>query len=227
MASCGICARGTCDVPLARDSNVKYSEGDVYSLRESVYTPIHDILRCTFSQLGGESDALKRNQHSFDDLKSASNFIKGGRPAIVMEDANDNHLGLMVCVATTYSGEDISKLPRIFRHFSIPVAYNGHITPDHLCHLHAVPEWDRQNAYIIAWQFQSTATCEGIWTVHTDGKPTNVPQVLGKDAMEFLVTECDRRREEWHEMCRIPEMAAALEAELRVSAGNAYPSGFG
>nr|VWP01480.1 Bromo domain-containing protein [Ganoderma boninense] len=94
MASCSICARETCDAPMPRDPNVKYSQGDFYSLRESVYTPIYDILRSTFSALGSESDAWKRNQHSFEALTSVPNVIKDGRPAVVMQDEDDNPQGL-------------------------------------------------------------------------------------------------------------------------------------
>nr|VWP01475.1 Mitogen-activated protein kinase kinase kinase [Ganoderma boninense] len=214
MASCNICARETCDVPVTSDPNVKYSQGDVYSLKESVYTPIYHILGSTFAALAGKSATLKRNQQSLYDLTRTPDVIRSGRPAVIMEDDDgDNPLGPMVCVATTYSGQDISKLPLIFRHFSIPVASNGQITSGH--HIHALPEWDRENAYIIAWQFRSTATREFIWTAQADGEPEEVPQVLGKDAMEFLHTECERRRDEWKEMCRDPKVAAKLEAELR------------
>lgn len=213
MASCGTCARKTCDEPVSRDPNVRYSQGDIYGLKESVYTPIYDILRSTFAALGGENDGWKRNQQSLDDVTNTLNVTRSGRPAIVMQDDGDDPSGLMVCIATTYSGEKISNLPFIFQHFSLDMASIGNVPPED--HVHALPEWDRKNAYIIAWQFRSTAIREGIWTTHADGKEVN--QVLGKDAMEFLHMECERKREEWKEMCKDPAMAAKLETELRVS----------
>ncbi|KAM5537902.1 hypothetical protein V8D89_008378 [Ganoderma adspersum] len=213
MASCGICARKTCDEPMPRDSGFHYCQGDVYGLRESVYTPIYDILVHTFSQLGGESDALKRSQRSFDEFTSVPNGIRGGRPAVIMKDDDDNRPGLMVCVATTYDGEDISKLPRIFQHFSIRIASHDNVPPED--HVHALPGWDRQNAYIIAWPFQSTATLESVWTTQANDETKKVRQVLGRDAMEFLVTECTKRKEKWEKMCEDPRVALELEAELR------------
>ena len=122
----------------------------------------------------------------------------------------------MLCVATTYKGVDISKLPRIIQHFSISLVSNGGIALQP--HVHALPEWDRQNAYIIAWQFQSKATLEDAWTAQADEESEKVLQVLGKGAMEFLVTECTKRKEQWEKMCADPQMALELEAELRVSA---------
>ncbi|PIL33723.1 hypothetical protein GSI_04348 [Ganoderma sinense ZZ0214-1] len=213
MASCSFCARETCDVPLERDTNFKYSQGDIYGLKESVYTPIYDILVQTFSNLTGESDALKRSQQSLNWLTRVPNVIKDCRPAVVMRDDDDNRLGLTVCVATTYGDEDISNLPFIFRHFSIPFALNGQSSSEH--HVHALPECDRKNAYIFAWQFRSKATRDGLWSVHADGEPEKVPQVLGRDAMEFLVKESARRKEEWENMCKDPGVAAEFETQLR------------
>ena len=200
---------------MSRDSGFQYCQGDVYGLRESVYTPIYDILVHTFSRLGGESDAFRRSQRSFDEVTNVPNFIRGGRPAVIMKDDDDNRLGLMVCVATTYKGVDISKLPRIFQHFSITLTPNDNIPLED--HVHALPGWDRQNAYIIAWPFQSTATLEDAWTAQADEESKTVSQVLGKGAMEFLVTECTKRKEQWEKMCADPQMALELEAELRVS----------
>ncbi|KAM5537896.1 hypothetical protein V8D89_008372 [Ganoderma adspersum] len=212
MATCDGCSRETHDVPLPRDSNAKYIRGDVCSLRESVYAraPICDILGRSFAELGGESDVPKKNRNSSNDLTITTDVIRGGRPAVIMKDDDDNRQGLMVCVATTYSGEDISKLPRIFQHFSIPIVPNGHNSP---FHLHALPEWDRGNAWLIAWPFGSTATREGIWTSQANGE--GVPQVLGRDAMEFLKTDINKKREEWRKMCMDPAAAAELEADLR------------
>ena len=96
---------------MPRDSGFQYPQGDVYSLRESVYTPIYDILRHTFTRLSSESDALKRAQQSFNEVTRIPNAIRGGRPAVIMEDDDDNTSGLMVCVATTFKGVDISTLP--------------------------------------------------------------------------------------------------------------------
>lgn len=218
MASCGTCARGTCDVPLARDTTVEYHQGDVYSLQESVYTPIYDILVHTFSRLGDKSDTSKRSQRSLNDFKGVPNHIRGGRPAVIMEDDDgDNPLGLMVCVATTYSGEPISKLPHIFQHFSIEIAPNHRPSTDRLCHLHGLPEWDRENAWLIGWPFRSTATCEGAWTSKPDGQGD--PQVFGMEAMKFLAAECRKRWKDWWDMCeKDPGLPAVFEAELRVSA---------
>ncbi len=210
---------------MSRDSNAKYIRGDVYSLRESVYSPICDILQCTYAELSGVSDTRNRKQHSSNNLSTTTDVIRGGRPAVIMKDDEDNRLGLMICVATTYGGEDISKLTRIFQHFSIPMAPNSHILGDYLCHIHALPEWDRSNAWLIAWPFPSTATCEGIWTIQPDGE--ECPQVLGRNAMEFLKTEINRRREEWQEMCKDPVLAAALETDLRVSTTPHTYSGLG
>ena len=202
---------------MPRDSGFQYPQGDVYSLRESVYTPIYDILRHTFTRLSSESDALKRAQQSFNEVTRIPNAIRGGRPAVIMEDDDDNTSGLMVCVATTFKGVDISTLPLIFRHFAIHLSPNGDISLDHSSHIHALPEWDRQNAYIIAWQFRSTATLEGAWTTQAGEEP-ETRQVLGKGAIELLVTECNKRKEKREKMCEDPKVALELEAELRVSA---------
>ena len=212
MASCGICARETRDTPLLRDPNLKYSTGDVYSVRESVYTAVYHIFRSTF---GEGSEAFNRSCDSLQDLTSSPDVIKGGRPAIITEDQDDDPQGVWVCVATTYSGEDIAKLPRVFQHFSIPIAPNmwhGHGAH----HVHGLPEWDKPNAFVIGWPFRSKATREGVWTAQLDGE--EVPQVLGKEAMKFLMSECKRRREAWLEMCKNPATATALEAEVKVSA---------
>ena len=122
-----------------------------------------------------------------------------------------------------------STLPLIFRHFAIHLLPNGDISPDHPSHIHALPEWDRQNAYIIAWQFRSTATLEGAWTTQAGEEP-ETRQVLGKAAIELLITECNKRKEKWEEMCEDPKVALELEAELRVSVAPhtpTHPNGFG
>ncbi|KAI1790360.1 hypothetical protein LXA43DRAFT_891186 [Ganoderma leucocontextum] len=213
MATSVGCSRKTCDLPISRDSNAKYIQGDVYSLKESVYTPIYDILQQTFPNLGA---AYARSQQSFNDITTTPDVIANPRPAIIMLDQDDDRRGLMVCLATTYSGKDLSELPRIFRHFSIPIAPHDHSCPGHLDHLHSLPEWGKENAWIIAWSFPSTATRDRVWSKAVDGG--RVPWVFGRDAMRFLRTECDRKLEEWKRMCEDPELAAALEAELRVSA---------
>ena len=210
MACCGICARETCDTPLSRDPNVKYSKGDVYSIRDSIYTPINEILMKTF---GAGTPAFNRSSQSLKGLTSRSDVIRDGRPAVITKDQDDDGQGVWVCLATTYSGEEFSKLPFIFRHFSIPIAPNmGHGL---LNHLHGLPEWEKENAYVIMWPFQSKATREGLWTVRIDGE--EVPQVLGKEAMEFLIAECERKSEEWWEICEDRKVATEHEAELRVS----------
>ncbi|PIL33729.1 hypothetical protein GSI_04354 [Ganoderma sinense ZZ0214-1] len=213
MTSCGICARETCDAPLERDTNFKYSQGDIYGLKVSIYTPIYDILVHTFSSLPGESDTLKRNKKLLEALSRFYNVEKGSRPAVIMKDDDDNRLGLMVCVATTYGKEEISNLPFIFRHFSIPLALNGQSSSEH--HVHTLPESGKENAYIIAWPFQTTAAVDGTWTAQADEGSEKVPQVLGRDAMKFLVKECARRKEEWEEMCEDPEVAVKAEGQLR------------
>ena len=98
MDFCGTCARETCDVPTSRDPNSKYAQGDVYGLRESVYTPIYDILQHTFSKAGGNTDALKRAQRSFNDVTSVPRATRSIRPAIIMEEGDDDNgqLGLTV-----------------------------------------------------------------------------------------------------------------------------------
>ena len=192
---------------------MKYSIGDVYSLKESVYTAIYDIFRSTF---GEGSEAFNRSCDSLQDLTRSPDVIKEGRPAIIMKDDinGDNPLGLLVCLATTYSGEDISNLPSVFQHFSIPIAPN--MWHGHGDHVHGLPEWEKPNAFVIGWQFRSKATREGVWMTQADGE--EVPQVLGKEAMRFLVAECKRRRETWLEMCKNLVTATALEAEVNVSA---------
>ncbi len=218
MASCGICLREAYDVPIPRDPNVAYAQGDVYGLKESVYTPIHDILQRTF---GTGNPAYERSRKSFSDITSTADVIDNPRPAIIMDDQDDDEgEGLMVCLVTTYSNKDISELPRIFRHFSIAIASNDKMWHGYFDHLHALPEWGRENAYVIAWDFLSKATRDGAWTAQVDGK--KVPQVIGRDGMSFLRVEINRRWEDWQVMCKDTKLAGKLEAELRVSAQTTY-----
>ncbi|KAI1790358.1 hypothetical protein LXA43DRAFT_865268, partial [Ganoderma leucocontextum] len=193
--------------------SAKYTRGDVYGLKESVYTPIYDILQESFPQHGAGSDAFRRSQQSFRDITTTPDVIVNPRPAIIMQDKDDDRGSLMVCLATRYEGEDISKLPLIFRHFSIPIAPHDHISPGHLSHLHSYPEWGRNNAWIIARPFPSNATRGCVWDTQIDGE--EVPYVFGEDAMGFLEEECDRKREEWISMCKDRKLAAKFEAELR------------
>lgn len=217
MATCGICTGEVHDEPMPRDPNDKFTQGDVYGLKESVYTPIYDILRESFPQYGVGSSAHRRSRQSLLDLTKVPDVISDPRPAIIMEDKEeDDGGGLLVCLATRYDQTDISKLPRIFRHFSIPISPNHHMWQGYLDHLHSLPEWGKENAWIIARPFKSTATRDRPWSKAVGGGK-RVPWVFGRDAMKFLRTEYARRLDEWQEMCRDPVVAAELEAELRVS----------
>lgn len=216
MATCGICIHETCDEPIPRDPNDKYTQGDVWGLYESVYRPIYDALLQSLSQHDPGSEAYNRCNQSFLDLTSAPDVISNPRPAIVMESQEDDDgEGLMVCLATRYEETDISELPRIFQHFSIPIAPNHHMCHGSLDHLHSLPEWGKDNAYLIVRPFQSRATVDRPWSKTVDGE--RVHWVLGRDTMRFLRAEIDRKRDEWQEMAKDSELLAELEAEVRVS----------
>ena len=112
VASCNTCAREACEVPMPRDPDDTFTQGDVWGMNESIYTAIHGILVESFPK---HSATYKRPNQSLLDLVRVSNVIRDPRPAIAMEDLEDDDgAGVQVCLATRYEGKDISELPCIF-----------------------------------------------------------------------------------------------------------------
>ena len=206
------------DKPLTLLSAEGTNLGDVYTINESVCTPIYDILR----QSNLERAQFAQSQASFHSVcnRRLATRHQDGRPCILMDyyrEPPTQRMGHKVCLVTTYSGQHISTLPRIFKEFSIPVSQHYAVKSESGEHVHSLPPWNRKDAWIIAWIFVTRRPLLGrVRTKYEAGRPQE-DIVFGDAAMEYLNIACDRRREEWLKKCQNPKFAGPYAKEFFVS----------
>ncbi len=209
------------DTPVAPLPNHALCPGDVYFINESICTPIYDILRQPQSNL--ERTQYIQSQQSFHSICSKETATKheNGRPCIVMQHYRDpftRRMSRKVCLVTTYSGRHISTLPKICKEFSVPVYPHYAITPDSGDdHVHSMPRWSRENAWIVAWIFTTSRPLIRALRARREAGQLGENIAFGETAMEYILETCENLREEWFDKCKNPKFAGPYNKEFHVS----------
>ncbi len=220
MTSCQCSHLSYVDQPMPLMEDCVLSMGDAYTINESVCTPIYDILRQPESNL--DRTQFVQSNESFRSMFTQTTATRNddGRPCILMEyykEAPRRKVMRKVCLVTTYWGRPISELPKIFREFSIPVFPNYAITPDCDCHVHSLPKWSREDAWIIAWVFRTNRPLIHRMRAKREMSEHRENLVFGRTAMAYLKRDADNKRSEWVEKCKKPNFGRAYAKEFYVS----------
>ncbi|RDX46967.1 hypothetical protein OH76DRAFT_1473148 [Lentinus brumalis] len=200
-------AHTTCsDEPIPRDSNSDIIAGDVYSIQESIYAAVFDILR--------SSDIADRRLYAqcrvaAIRLQTREKATKKIRPCIAMNShattrrkADDN----AVCLTTSWEKTPLTALPALFRFFSFPILRD---CCDNSEHCHSLPAWGIDNAFVFAWEFKSERPFINRWPERQKGDPPEHPCTFGQNALEKIRNVCKAKKAEWAAKCKEdPEYAA-------------------
>lgn len=184
--------------------------GDVYTVRESIFTPIYDLLRgCLDGDLQVQANAAYHSKLRVQNYKR--------RPCVLMEDypqAPQTQMTRRMCLSTTLESHPISALPSIFEDFCIPI-YTRTCTSDE--HLHSLPEWEGKSGWIIAIVFDSPRRLLGQWGEAYGEMPAR-KRAFGTKAMDYLKKSCAEKYVEWMRKCRQnPAYVRECFKECRVS----------
>ncbi|TFK84694.1 hypothetical protein K466DRAFT_588711 [Polyporus arcularius HHB13444] len=168
--------------------------GDVYTVRESVFTPIYDLLRNCL-----EGDLRSQASQAYHAKVTEQRFKR--RPCIVMQDypaSSTTPQARRLCLVGTLEHQPISCLPRIFREFCIPVFPHTCAFDDHL---HSSPEWEPTDAWVVAIPFDSSRRLLGKWRDEYAGIPART-RAFGTEAMLYLKDRSMEKRAQWIMKCR-------------------------
>ncbi|KAH9934176.1 uncharacterized protein B0H18DRAFT_1114921 [Fomitopsis serialis] len=160
--------------------------GDIYCTNTSLVAPLEFVLglQVPFALRDPSSKSIRGSRTSLvRSRKSTSTFgskmyAANARPCLVLN--IEGSAKVTACVMGTLDGRDIRCMPRIYRHFSVPVAPNfgGCCTPEDE-HVHTIPEWD-------GWVGKAQ------WLIA-------IPHILPRRMFKALVVSISRRKEdEWN-----------------------------
>ena len=188
---------------------VQVRAGDVYTVRESVFTPIYDLLRgCLDGDLQVQATAAYHDKLRMQNHKR--------RPCILMQDYANSAATQMtrsMCLSGTLEKCPISSLPSVFQHFCIPIF--PHPTAEE--HIHSLPQWEGKDGWIIAIPFDSSRRLLEQWGAEHKGMPART-RAFGVKAINYLKKTCIEKRAEWVMRCRLdPAYARERFKECRVS----------
>ncbi|KAI0740874.1 hypothetical protein C8Q76DRAFT_853153 [Earliella scabrosa] len=195
------------DAPVPRGPGIR--KGDVYKIEESIYTPIYDIL--SHESSNPDRATWRDSRQTFHDIVQKMHATYKRRPCIMMKHDPDPptvRKGRKLCLTTTLEGERIENLPRIFLEFCVPIAPSYAISGDEAAHVHSLPEWDRENAWVIAWMFTSRRALLG--DSPDPNCVTRQERVFGSKAMNDLKDECQKRLRAWYDKCRNDQSVSRL-----------------
>ncbi|RPD71474.1 hypothetical protein L226DRAFT_176220 [Lentinus tigrinus ALCF2SS1-7] len=213
MSVCAGQRAGCTDIPRRRAAGDAITAGDVYSIQESVYTVIFDIL---LSSRIVDRGIERRCDQAAQRLKKKDHATEKIRPCIAMSDGISSATPL-VCLTASWEQTPLADLPRLFRHFSIPI-HRNRIISDNSNHYHSSPEWDIENAYVLAWSFESTRPLVNRWPGRETGTPPDQPYVFGNTTLKRIVSDCKYKQKEWLAMCsEDPNFAVECARECLVS----------
>ncbi len=190
--------------------------GDVYTVRESVFTPIYDLLRNCL-----EGDLRSQASQAYHAKVTEQRFKR--RPCILMQDypaSSTTPQARRLCLVGTLEHQPISCLPRIFREFCIPVFPHTCAFDDHI---HSSPEWEPTDTWVVAIPFDSSRRLLGKWRDEHAGIPART-RAFGTEAMLYLKDRSMEKRAEWIMKCRQdPAFAREHFKECRVSLQHRQP----
>ncbi|KAL7277704.1 hypothetical protein ACG7TL_008639 [Trametes sanguinea] len=244
--ACRICERTLLyDIHLGAESTKDFLIGEVFSIEESIFTPIEHILADPeVSGLKGE--ALHASRASLASFCNREHITYKLRPCILMDPVIncrfEDIINPSICLMATFENTPFAQLPRILRYFSILVYPNlVRSTPDSLNHIHSLPPWptfktDRYQL-IVAWPYRTTRKLLGRWltpaakTSRSGRSAVTIPEhelpseasnaqrrgmAFGKYAIRELRNACTTLRSEWMRKCQEDvNFAAEHEAEYR------------
>ncbi|KAI9059913.1 hypothetical protein FKP32DRAFT_1735103 [Trametes sanguinea] len=208
----------------ANHSKRPHRTGHVYQIRESVRTPIEQLLIDSCTNLDPDSLTFNASAQSLSYLSSQRSFrSRKCRPCIIAGEGRQkwgrlSEGGLAtpdICLMATFEGTDISKMPFIFQHFCIPVFPNDAIqegTPPFFIRSEPI-NWMKQNVWVIGWLFQSTHRLQGRWRARE--RPYD--RGFSQDVMRSLVRECESRKDAWREICRDKNVAITYANQYKAS----------
>lgn len=222
------------------ETDSAYFAGEVFSIRESVFTPIENIFASPeVSSLAGSE--LLRSQESLLSLCTRRESTLKLRPGILTKDILNplhNPRGAVVCLMATFEGTPMEELPYVLRYFCCPVFANG--AADYTkAHFHCIPRWSKPSTWIIAWPFETKRALEtrwftpeewakrrGQWTpgswdeeAAADGSEgaKRIGMAFGPESTDELRDHCYQLRTSWKRQCKKDSLfALEHEKEYRV-----------
>ncbi|KAI0653310.1 hypothetical protein C8Q70DRAFT_1059385 [Cubamyces menziesii] len=183
--TCSSCEAGLPDTRSGAEEPTRFAAGEVFSIEESVYTPIEHLLSDPVSGLRGAN--LNYSTSSLNNLRTRGRAThKTPRPCILSNtvypnDGSCNNDGdLTIWLMATFEGTPMHTLPPVYQFFCIAVYPTRPLCPsqtppiiplhDPEVHIHSLPEWPSTDAasgqcsqWIIAWVFETTRPLLGRW----------------------------------------------------------------
>lgn len=223
-----------------------YAEGDICAIYETTSTPVYLLLTNKRPPSQSSTNIPRRRSKSrkwlprFRQSKSSitpanleSDSFQwksksGPRPGIILRQVNipsaEKSDTVMVCLLATFDETvDREELPLVLRHFSFPVS------PHRLAglgdaHAHTIPQWQKEDAWIIAIPFSSTfERISGRWRDHREEARPDGSFALSEDDQLVLMTICAEKRDEWNRQCfENPRLADDSLEEYDVSAESTF-----
>ncbi|KAL7277706.1 hypothetical protein ACG7TL_008641 [Trametes sanguinea] len=202
---CPICSSELKDTYPGVESADTFLAGEVFSVQESIYTPIEHIL--SDPKVSGLTDAEANNSRtSLEKFQTRARATVKSRPCILMfpiHDQSFHHItNAMLCVMTTLNGLQYENLPEIFHFFGILVHPNHIPTGNDSTrfHLHALPPWPmlkkNRHQLIIAYRFRTTRKLdERWWTPEVRRAELTMGSTvsLSQDPALFRTATCERQ----------------------------------
>ncbi|KAM5537958.1 hypothetical protein V8D89_008434 [Ganoderma adspersum] len=178
----------------------RYAYGEIIGINESVHAPIEQILTpdrrtMPLPSTGSPSRTQGRRR-------------KGPRPGVVLTIPGNHRRansmnGTKTMLLATFSGiHKFDNLPRVLRHFCMPVSPHSEIGAE-VEHLHTTPEWQRDHAWLILHPIVSSGTVSGRWRwKDKNGKsPKECSFKLDGAVLSQMEDVYNRRFKEWSANC--------------------------
>ncbi|KAI9067446.1 hypothetical protein FKP32DRAFT_261245 [Trametes sanguinea] len=224
---CPVCYSGLQDVYSGPERADIFLAGEVFSVQESIYTPIEHILADPeiSGLIGAEANDSRTSLVTFQTRARAT--LKS-RPGILMRQIIhcpfDQIENAIICVMTTLNGLQYENLPEIVRFFGILVYPNLVPMEDGSArfHLHTLPAWPKlkQNRYqlIIAYKFLTTRKLDERWwtpEAYRGKSTTTIGGLEGRDPALFRSSICERQGMSFgkHAMAQLRERCDELRDE--------------
>lgn len=114
---------------------------------------------------------------------------------------------------------DITKLSSLLGFFCLHVFPHQALSNRlrHPPHVHTSPEWCRQNAWLIAYAFDSSAAIDGPWENRDAPSRPYSSYQLDDESLGAVLEACEQKKAEWEQLIeRDPELAKRFFLEYQV-----------
>ncbi|KAI0645113.1 hypothetical protein C8Q79DRAFT_969786 [Trametes meyenii] len=214
--SCDQCRRPPSEVQAYQpDFDTKhYEEGDICAIYESMSLPIYKLLtgeppqNRSRASIGFKAWTRSKLRISFADSEDVKP-PRNPRPCVILErtpittpseSASPVTLKFICLMATFNDTHELYNLPEVLQHFCIP------ISPHHLAvpgkpHVHTSPPWLKENTWLIALPFHSSAEIKGRWGIKRDGTRPKGPFGLTPEALDSINKLMESRAISWANLC--------------------------